>query len=82
VYDDEGVVTLNLSKLITKATESLAARAMMSAQETLFVHCGSASTAAFTWAIVLYPSSLRNVFSPDCRSLLFVLLSKIDASQP
>jgi hypothetical protein len=70
-----------LSKLMTKATESLAARAMMSAHETLFVNCRSASTVAFTWAIVLYTSSLRNVFSPACLSL-FVLLIKIEASQP
>lgn len=68
---------------ITKATTSLAARAMMSAQETWFAHCASASTAAFAWRIVLYPSTLRNRFSPLCRSSsLFEFVIMIEASQP
>lgn len=69
--------------MLTRNTESLAARARMSAQDTMFRHCGSLSTAALALITVpnpssfsVMPSGLRHSSSPAG------LISNTDASQP
>ena len=65
------------------AMDSLAARAMMSAQDTLYWHCGSLSTAALALRTVWNPSRFSDWLSL-CRhsSSPFEFTIMIDASQP
>lgn len=72
------------ASLHTKATTSLVAKAKISAQETLFLHLGSASRAAFAFITVSNPSPASDIssgwsfsnlpFGPDA--------NKTEASQP
>jgi len=62
---------------------SLVARARISAQETLFLHWGSLSTAALALATVSKPSPASEMSSGwSFSALLFGDASKMEASQP
>lgn len=65
----------------TKLTTSLVARARISAQETLFRHLGSLSTAALALTTVSKPSPASDI-SSGCSLSAFGVASKIEASQP
>lgn len=54
---------LKIQELLTKTTTSLVAKANMSAQETLFLHPGTLSTAALALITVSNPSPASERFS-------------------
>lgn len=73
----------NLKRKITNTTTSLVARASISAQETLFLHWGSLSTAALALTTVSNPSPAREMSSGwSFSALLFGEESSTEASQP
>lgn len=68
---------------VTKLTTSLVANANISAQETLFLHCGLLSTAALAFTTVSNPSPASERLS-GCSFSAFPLVdaSSTEASQP
>lgn len=71
------------ARIFTKKTASLAARAKMSAQDTLLVHRGSLSTAALARMTVSNPEGFREKSSGwNHSSFPFGLMIINDASHP